>query len=184
MRVVFQSDLFLGHRWSRTYRRHHPGVVILQNRLPLQQKGTDSFHPRMLDHSAKGEVIFGDGTTFLQNHCLKMPPHSLVYIDPPYVTNGYKLYRYHFGKADHERLAEAVNDLRVPWLMSYDNHSLIRDLYIGEQAKFVKTYQSLRSSRFVKEILLLSDDFLPPSGERAETDRRYKGHAELMKYEH
>jgi DNA adenine methylase len=132
----------------------------------------------------KVEVIFGDGITFLQNHCLKMPPHSLVYIDPPYVTNGYKLYRYHFGKADHERLAEAVNDLRVPWLMSYDNHNLIRDLYIGEQAKFAKTYQSLRSSRFVREILLLSDDFLPPSGERAEKNRRYKGHAELMEFEH
>jgi DNA adenine methylase len=129
------------------------------------------------------ELIFGDGIAFLQNNCLKMPPHSVVYIDPPYVTNGYKLYRYHFKKADHERLAEAVNDLRVPWLMSYDNHSLIRGLYIGEQAKFVKTYQSLRSSRFVKEILLLSNDFLLPSSDGLHTNHRLKGHAELMEYE-
>jgi DNA adenine methylase len=131
----------------------------------------------------KVEVIFGDGISFLQNHLREMPPHSVVYIDPPYVTNGYKLYRYHFDKADHERLAKAVNNLQVPWLMSYDNHTLIRDLYIGEQAKFVKTYQSLRNSRFVKEILLLSEDFLLPSSEPVETNRRYKGQAVLMEYE-
>jgi hypothetical protein len=36
----------------------------------------------------------------------------------------------------------------------------------------------------VKEILLLSDNFLLPSGKRVETNRRYKGHAEIMEYEH
>lgn len=129
------------------------------------------------------EVVFGDGIGYLRNNCLKMPPHSLVYIDPPYVTNGYKLYRYHFDKDDHTRLAEAVNDLRVPWLMSYDNHNLIRDLYVGEQAKFVKTFQSLKSSRFVKEILLLSEDFLLPASDAADGRGRLKGHAELMEYD-
>ena len=72
----------------------------------------------------KVDIIFGDGIKFLQNECLKMKPHSVVYIDPPYVTNGYKLYRYHFDDAQHESLAGAVSTLRVPWLMSYDNHLL------------------------------------------------------------
>lgn len=129
------------------------------------------------------ELVFGDGIAFLQEHCLKMPSHSVVYIDPPYVTNGYKLYRYYFEKADHTRLAEAVGDLRVPWLISYDNDSFIRGLYAGEQTKFVKTYQSLKGSRFVKEILLLSSDFLLPSSEDVQSNRRLKGHAELMDYE-
>ena len=114
-----------------------------------------------------------------------MAPHSVVYIDPPYVTNGHKLYRYHFEKEQHERLADAVDDLRVPWLMSYDNHDLIRDLYVGEQAKYVKTYQSLKNSRFVKEILLLSDDFLlPASDARHISTRRHRGRAALSDYEH
>ena len=42
--------------------------------------------------------------------------------------------------------------------MSYDNHQLIRKLYVGEQAKYVKTYQSLKGSRFVKEIGSLGGD--------------------------
>lgn len=130
------------------------------------------------------EIIFGDGISYLNKNCLKMSAHSLVYIDPPYVTNGHKLYRYHFNTKLHEKLAEAVSNLRVPWLMSYDNHELIRNLYAGEQAKYVKTYQSLKSSRFVKEILLLSDDFLLPTSEAAQVSlRARRGHAELMDYE-
>jgi DNA adenine methylase len=112
-----------------------------------------------------------------------MPAHSVVYVDPPYVTNGHKLYRYHFDKTDHERLADVVNDLRTPWLMSYDNHPIIRDLYIGEQAKFVKTYQSLRGSKFVKEILLLSDDFrLSDNGATNSLSCDRRGHARIIEF--
>lgn len=131
----------------------------------------------------KVEIFFADGIKFLKDQCLAMPPHSLVYIDPPYVTNGYKLYRYHFDDAQHERLADAVSNLRVPWLMSYDNHQLIRDLYVGEQAKYVKTYQSLKGSRFVKEILVLSEDFALPTNEPETASMQYRGRAQLLNYE-
>jgi DNA adenine methylase len=129
------------------------------------------------------DIIFGDGIKFLGAHCLKMPAHSLVYIDPPYVTNGYKLYRYHFEVAQHEALSDAVNGLCVPWLMSYDNHQLIRSLYAGEQAKYVKTYQSLKGSRFVKEILLLSEDFAPLASDVRTPSARYRGRAHLLNYD-
>jgi DNA adenine methylase len=132
----------------------------------------------------KVDVFFGDGIRFLEKNCLKMPRHSLVYIDPPYVTNGYKLYRYHFTKEQHETLADAVQDLRVPWLMSYDNHELVRSLYVGEQAKFVKTYQSLKGSRFVKEILLLSSDLELPSAAPPPEHSRLRGRALLSDYDH
>jgi DNA adenine methylase len=129
------------------------------------------------------EIVFGDGIKFLKDNCLKMPTHSLVYIDPPYVTNGHKLYRYHFEKAQHEALSDAVNNLCVPWLMTYDNHELIRDLYAGEKTKYVKTYQSLKGSRFVKEILLLSDDFSLPKTAATTSSPRYRGRAHLLNYE-
>jgi hypothetical protein len=93
------------------------------------------------------------------------------------------LYRYHFERCQHEKLANALGDLRVPWLMSYDNHALIGELYVGEQAKYVKTFQSLKSSRFVKEILLLSDDFQLPVGDHGEYSNRNRGRAHLLDYE-
>jgi DNA adenine methylase len=132
----------------------------------------------------KIDILFGDGISFLEKHCLKMPTHSLVYIDPPYVTNGYKLYRYHFTEKQHLRLADSLENLRVPWLMSYDNHSLIRELYVGEQTRYVKTYQSLKGSRFVKEILLLSEDFILPLKEAKKLASRDQRRAHLMNYEH
>jgi len=131
----------------------------------------------------KVEIRFGDGVKFLSDYCLKMATHSLVYIDPPYVTNGYKLYRYHFEKEHHEALADAIGDLRTPWLLSYDNHELIRELYVGEQAKFVKTYQSLKGARFVKEILLLSEDFELPANERSRRAPRARLRAGILDYD-
>ena len=129
------------------------------------------------------EIVFGDGISFLKANSLKMPTHSMVYIDPPYVTNGHKLYRFHFDKAQHEALSDAVNSLCAPWLMTYDNHELIRDLYAGEKTKYVKTYQSLKGSRFVKEILLLSEDFALPTGTGTTRSPRYRGRARLLQYE-
>jgi DNA adenine methylase len=129
------------------------------------------------------KIYFGDGIKFLHDECLRMPAHSLVYVDPPYVTNGYKLYRYHFEQGQHEKLADVISDLRVPWLMSYDNHELVRSLYAGEQTKYVKTYQSLKGSRFVKEILVLSDAFELPSPEAAVAANRYRGRAQLVEYD-
>ncbi len=131
---------------------------------------------------AKVEIIFGDGIKFLEDNCLKMPTHSVIYIDPPYVTNGYKLYRHHFDEKQHKQLSAAVESLCVPWLISYDNHQLIRSLYFGEQTKYVKTYQSLKGSRFVKEILLLSEDFALPSAETSASPR-HRGRAHLLNYE-
>jgi DNA adenine methylase len=132
----------------------------------------------------KVDVQFGDGIAFLEKECLAMPAHAVVYVAPPYVTNGHKLYRYHFDDADHKKLAYVVNDLRAPCLMTYDNHDFIRDLYVGGQAKFVKTYQSLKGSKFVKEILLLSDDFLLPGNEDTDSPRRdRRGHAKIIEYE-
>jgi len=131
----------------------------------------------------KVEIVFGDGIKFLKTNCLKMPTHSIVYIDPPYVANGHKLYRFHFEKFQHEELSEAVSSLCVPWLMTYDNHQLIRDLYTGEKTKYVKTYQSLKRSRFVKEILLLSDDFRLPAPAVSKPSPRYRGRAHLFNYD-
>lgn len=127
------------------------------------------------------DIIFGDGIKFLKDESAKMPAHSFVYIDPPYVTNGYKLYRYHFDKIDHKKLSDAIACLSTSWLLSYDNHKLIRSLYAGERTKFVKSYQSLKGSRFVKEILLLSDDLEIPTNERGQETRRYRG-AQLFDY--
>lgn len=105
------------------------------------------------------ELRFGDGITFLSTLGASAAAHSFAYIDPPYVSNGHKLYRYSFSKRHHERLAAAVQKLTVPWMVSYDNHSLIRGLYSPASSSTVSTYHALKGAKFVDELLILSDDF-------------------------
>ncbi len=49
-----------------------------------------------------------------------------LYADPPYIGEGSGLYIN--GEIEHEELAAALNT-RKNWLLSYDNHPLVRKLY-------------------------------------------------------
>ena len=53
----------------------------------------------------------------------------LYYLDPPFYDKGSRLYRLPFCRADHERLAEVLAGLVQPWVLSYDYHPEIVDLY-------------------------------------------------------
>jgi DNA adenine methylase len=88
-------------------------------------KSISSLHSVM----SKVDLVFGDGITFLARLGPNAAPHSFAYIDPPYVANGHKLYRYSFSVRHHERLAAAVLKFQAPWMISYDNHKLVKGLY-------------------------------------------------------
>lgn len=59
------------------------------------------------------------------------PGQAFFYLDPPYVTAGPQLYQVAFTQADHERLANRLRSENRPWLLSYDDHPLIRHIYGG-----------------------------------------------------
>lgn len=63
--------------------------------------------------------------------CLGSHERCFVYLDPPYVEKGGALYVHSMETKDHERLAKCVAMLRGPWLLSYDDHELVRRLYEG-----------------------------------------------------
>jgi DNA adenine methylase len=110
----------------------------------------------------KVELNFGDGITFLSRLGSNAAPHSFAYIDPPYVANGHKLYRYSFSVRQHQRLSMAVRELQAPWMISYDNHRLITSLYSPALSSTVSTYHALKGAKFVDELLILSNNFELP----------------------
>lgn len=58
---------------------------------------------------------------------------NLVYFDPPYFVKGKGLYVNFFEEKDHKILAERIKTAnRFNWLVSYDNHVFIQDVYSGE----------------------------------------------------
>jgi DNA adenine methylase len=57
------------------------------------------------------------------------PRHAFIYADPPYVEKGPELYKHPMSLADHQRLAVALQHCRAEWVLSYDDHPLVRELY-------------------------------------------------------
>lgn len=57
------------------------------------------------------------------------PEHAFIYADPPYYEKGPELYAHSMDDADHQRLAGSLRKCRAPWVLSYDDHPFVRDLY-------------------------------------------------------
>lgn len=52
-----------------------------------------------------------------------------VYLDPPYVTNGKRLYLNAYEEKDHALLVRYLDmQTALMWIMSYDDSDLIREL--------------------------------------------------------
>jgi DNA adenine methylase len=57
------------------------------------------------------------------------PASAFIYADPPYIAKGPKLYKFSMQEQDHQRLATALRRCAAPWVLSYDEHPLMRELY-------------------------------------------------------
>ncbi len=72
-----------------------------------------------------------DGITLAEQDLKQEDSRSLVYFDPPYFGKGSDLYQNYFVERDHAKLAEAVRELPLHWVVSYDAVSDVEALYSG-----------------------------------------------------
>ena len=79
---------------------------------------------------------------------------AVLYLDPPYVEQGNSLYRHGVTQADHIRLAEALRKTPHPWVLSYDDCPLVRDLYSWANLAAVGVGYSVASARRTAELLI------------------------------
>ncbi|MGV4376481.1 DNA adenine methylase [Trueperella pyogenes] len=82
---------------------------------------------------------------------------ALIYIDPPYVAAGGSLYLNAFDGRDHEALATHIHHIsHAHWLLTYDDHSLVRHLYRDDfMADLEITYSATKSGK-ATELLVAS----------------------------
>lgn len=79
----------------------------------------------------------------------------LVYLDPPYVEKGKRLYLNSYGTRDHAALARyIIAQTTLPWVMSYDDTGLIRRLYAELQLGELPIRYSLQNKRSASELLI------------------------------
>lgn len=107
-------------------------------------------------------VRFGDAVAFLRKNATKISSgFSFVYVDPPYYAQGRRLYRHHYTDDDHAALAAYMKGQGYPWLVSYDDHPRIRELYATAQMQPIYLDYKVKSSRTARE-LVISNLVIPP----------------------
>ncbi|MBP7467068.1 MAG: DNA adenine methylase [Thauera sp.] len=77
----------------------------------------------------------------------ELPARSLTYLDPPYYHKANRLYRNHYKPDDHARIAEAVVQIRTPWVVTYDNCTEIREIYKGVSSTEFSLHYSTSKQR-------------------------------------
>ena len=82
-----------------------------------------------------------------------------VYLDPPYVGKGQRLYLNAYGPKDHALVSTYLKRQNcLPWLLSYDDDPLIRSLYSDQRVFNLPIRYSLQKKMSAKELVIC-----PPS---------------------
>ncbi len=106
----------------------------------------------------KNRIIISnlDGLAFISK-INKKREEIFIYLDPPYFQKGADLYMNFYSKKDHEKLSKTVRSLQKKWMVSYDNHDFILNLYAEHKRVVYKLSQSA-SNRVGDEILVFSEE--------------------------
>jgi len=103
------------------------------------QKKIWALHDQLQMHHAK--ITCRDFAGVLQ----ELGRSAFVYADPPYYEKGKQLYKHNMEEADHARLAELLKMATFRWVLSYDGHDRIRELYSWARIEEISvTYTTAR----------------------------------------
>lgn len=85
---------------------------------------------------------------------------SFIYLDPPYVAKGPELYKNSFAILDHRLLRDKVATMRNKWYITYDDHSVIEELYSNYRIDKFKLNYSVSTAKIGTEISIYSNNLL------------------------
>lgn len=114
-------------------------------------------------HRDRFEIHCKDAEELLtSSHSWLLSPRTFLFIDPPYVGKGSKLYGSFYRKENHERIAALIRELAVPWLVTYDNVPLVENMYADyKQMKYSVNYTAQRKYAG-SEIMIFSNGLAIP----------------------
>lgn len=100
-------------------------------------------------------VSDADGRNIIRDYA--SDPNAFLYIDPPYVQAGSRLYLNAFEGRDHAALASVVREASASnWIMTYDDSSLIRNLYADEFQCYLDIRYSAHGHGKAQELVVAS----------------------------
>jgi DNA adenine methylase len=98
---------------------------------------------------------------------------KLLYLDPPYVEKGPRLYLNAYGESDHAKLAGAVAKANCKWVVSYDDNAFVRGLYGSYLLHELRLQHTARAhDRVGNEVVFFSPGLQPPNMEGVRSRNR------------
>lgn len=101
-------------------------------------------------------ITHEDALTFLSRSTSRLDlDRTLFFVDPPYVTAGGRLYLNAMNEGKHIALSDMLQDGKLPhWVLTYDDHPLIRKLYDRQNISDLAVTYSLQNKRKEREVLI------------------------------
>jgi DNA adenine methylase len=102
------------------------------------------------------KIFQEDALTFLSRSTTRLRlDRTLFFVDPPYVTAGGRLYLNAMNEGKHIALSDVLQSGTIPnWVLTYDDHPLIRDLYDTQDISDLSVSYSLQNKRKEREVLI------------------------------
>ncbi len=107
-----------------------------------------------------------DIRSFITSVIPKYEDNSFVYLDPPYYNKGQQLYKNFLTHDDHAQIANLIfENIRCPWIVSYDNVDDIARLYENYCTKQFEVNYSAANTGKSSELMIFGENNLCPTEE-------------------
>jgi DNA adenine methylase len=169
------DDLELGFATLFLNRTNRSGILTARPIGGLEQTGKwrldARWNPRQLEdrirrlarYSTRVTICEDDGIA-VTTRCLR-DSETFVYADPPYMAKGDGLYLDTLGPDDHQRLAATLRSADR-WLLTYDTHPDVLDLYHGLRCAIFGIKHTASIQHIGTEYAVFPDSLVVPSLER------------------
>ena len=92
--------------------------------------------------------------------------NTFVYLDPPYLQKGKRLYKNSLSIEDHREIAEYIrNKVSCDWVITYDETEEIKNIYKDKYYRIYELPYSVVKSNKKREIIIFKDKQLCPNYE-------------------
>lgn len=109
-------------------------------------------------------VLNQDAAHLLRNGLPFAQESVLIYLDPPYYAKSTEdLYQNSYDHTDHANVAELLQDVEYPWVVSYDNVKPVRRLYAEYEYRTYDIHYSAQERYEGAEVVFFSHGLMPPS---------------------
>lgn len=121
---------------------------------------------RIHEMRSRIRVFHADGISFVEDLAGSgVEDEVVLFVDPPYIREGNRLYANGMDESGHRRLSAALNACPARWVLTYDDESIVADdLYPERRVLSYDIRNNANRARVAQEFAVFSDNLIVPEG--------------------